>query len=101
VADLSRDHLLAMNSAVVAVIDFGDVWGDGDYHFHCLVLDFGESFAKEVVRRYGHPNLDRLVSKLHYAMADLIGTILEEPARTLPGQVDEAWRRLKQFDLLY
>jgi hypothetical protein len=31
-------NLLATNSAVVAVIDFGDVnWGDGDYDFHYLL----------------------------------------------------------------
>jgi hypothetical protein len=40
----------------------------------------------EVARRYGHPNADQLVSKLrYYAMADLIGTILEDPARPRSG----------------
>ena len=80
-------NLLATNSAVVAVIDFGDVnWGDGDYDLHYLLLDFVESFAMEVARRYGHPNADQLVSKLrYYAMADLIGTILEDPARRWSG----------------
>ena len=97
-ADLSRDHLLTKNDAVVAVIDFGDVnWGDRDYDFHYLLLDFGESFAMDVARRYGHPNLDHLLSKLRYfAMADQLGIIFEDPERPLAGQVDEAWRRLKQ-----
>ena len=51
----------------------------------------------DVARRYGHPNLDHLLSKLRYfALADQLGIIFEDPERPLAGQVDEAWRRLKQ-----
>jgi aminoglycoside phosphotransferase (APT) family kinase protein len=36
-ADLGRDHILAENDSVTAVIDFGDVnWGDPDYDFMYL-----------------------------------------------------------------
>ena len=39
-----------------------------------------------------------LLSKVRYfAMADQIGTILEGPGRPLEGQVDAAWRRVKQL----
>ncbi len=48
-ADLSRDHLITHNDAVAGVLDFGDVnWGDPDYDFHYLFLDFGEAFAIDV-----------------------------------------------------
>jgi aminoglycoside phosphotransferase (APT) family kinase protein len=98
-ADLSRDHLLAENDEVLAVIDFGDVnWGDRDYDFHYLFLDFGEVFAMEVAQRYGHPDPEHLANKVRYfALADQIGTILGGHGRPLDGQVDAAWRRLRQL----
>ncbi len=98
-ADFSRDHLLADNEAVVAVLDFGDVnWGDRDYDFHYLFLDFGEAFAMDVAARYGHPDLEHLLSKVRYfALADQIGTILEDPGRPLEGQVAAAWGRVRQL----
>jgi hypothetical protein len=44
------------------------------------------------------PHLDLLVTKLRYfAIAEQIGTILEDPGRPLAGQVDEAWRNVKQL----
>jgi aminoglycoside 2''-phosphotransferase len=97
-ADLSRDHLLTDSDAVTGVLDFGDAnWGDRDYDFHYLFLDFGEAFAMEVARRYGHPDPEGLMDKLRYfALADQIGTILEGPGRPLEGQVAEAWARVKQ-----
>jgi aminoglycoside 2''-phosphotransferase len=98
-ADLSSDHLLIDNGTVGGVLDFGDVnWGDRDYDFHYLFLDFGEAFAMEVARLYEHPNLDQLRSKVRYfALADQIGTILEGPGRPLDGQVEAAWARVRQF----
>jgi aminoglycoside phosphotransferase (APT) family kinase protein len=98
-ADLSGDHLLADNDAVAAVLDFGDVnWGDRDYDFHYLFLDFGEAFAMDVARRYEHPDLQSLLSKVRYfALADQIGTILEGPGRPLEGQVDAAWAQVKHL----
>jgi aminoglycoside phosphotransferase (APT) family kinase protein len=45
-ADLSRDHILVENDTVAGVIDFGDVnWGDSDYDFMYLSVDFGFVFA--------------------------------------------------------
>ena len=80
-ADLSRDHILMQDEAVVAVIDFGDVnWGDADYDFTYLFVECGLPFVEEVARRYEHPNLNRLRFKLNYfAMADEVDVILNGP----------------------
>ena len=98
-ADLSGDHLLMDGGLVTAVLDFGDVnWGDRDYDFHYLLLDFGPAFAMDVARRYGHPGVDQLLSKLRYfALADQLGTILEGPGRPLDGQIDAAWVRVREL----
>jgi len=98
-ADLSRDHILMVNDAVIAAIDFGDVnWGDPDYDFTYLLLDFGQAFAEDVARRYGHRNLKQLRKKLHYfALVDQIGTILDGQGRALQGEEELAWHRLHQL----
>ena len=98
-SDLSRDHLLMEDDAVVAIIDFGDVCrGDPDYDFMYLFVDFGQAFVKEVARRYEHPDLEQLGMKLQYfGMVDQIGTILHGEGRAPEGQTDAAWRRLKQL----
>jgi aminoglycoside 2''-phosphotransferase len=98
-ADLSRDHILVENDSVAAVIDFGDVnWGDPDYDFMYLFVDFGQAFAEEVARRYGHRDLERLMSKLlYFGLVDQIGTILDGKGLALEGQEDEAWLRLKRL----
>jgi aminoglycoside 2''-phosphotransferase len=98
-ADLGREHVLTYDDAVVGILDFGDVnWGDRDYDFHYLFLDCGQDFAMDVARRYGHPDLVQLLSKVRYfALADQIGTILEGPGRPLEGQVDAAWARVKHM----
>jgi aminoglycoside 2''-phosphotransferase len=98
-ADLSRDHILVENDSVTAVIDFGDVnWGDPDYDFMYLFVDFGQAFAEEVAQRYGHRDLERLISKLlYFGLMDQIGTILDGKRLALKGQEDEAWLRLKQL----
>lgn len=50
-ADLGRDHILMENDSVVAALDFGDVnWGDPDYDFMYLFVDFGQAFVEEVAR---------------------------------------------------
>jgi aminoglycoside 2''-phosphotransferase len=98
-ADLSRDHILVERDSVTAVIDFGDVnWGDPDYDFMYLFVDFGQDFAEEVARWYGHRNLEGLMSKLlYFGLVDQIGTILDGKGLALKGQEDEAWLRLKQL----
>jgi aminoglycoside 2''-phosphotransferase len=98
-ADLSADHLLTEKEAVVAVIDFGDVsWGDPDYDFMYLLMDFGQAFVEEVAHRYGHPERERLRTKLRYfGLVDQIGTVLDGGSRALKGQTDQAWQRLKQL----
>jgi aminoglycoside 2''-phosphotransferase len=98
-ADLCRDHILTENGSVVAVIDFGDVnWGDPDYDFMYLFVDFGPAFAIEVARRYGHQDLDRLRNKLlYFGLVDQIGTILDGAGLALEGQEDLAWLRLTQL----
>jgi aminoglycoside 2''-phosphotransferase len=98
-ADLSRDHILMENHSVAAVIDFGDVnWGDPDYDFMYLFIDFGQAFVEEVARRYGHPDLERLMSKLlYFGLVDQIGTILDGAGLAPQGQEHLAWLRLKQF----
>lgn len=98
-ADLNRDHVLVHKDAVAGVLDFGDVnWGDRDYDFHYLFLDFGEAFATDVASRYGHPDIEQLLSKVRYfTLVDQIGTILEGEGRPLEGQVDAAWARVKQM----
>jgi aminoglycoside 2''-phosphotransferase len=98
-ADLSRDHILMENDSVVAAIDFGDVnWGDPDYDFMYLFVDFGQAFVEEVARRYGHRDLERLRSKLlYFGLVDQIGTILDGRGLALEGQEDVAWLRLKQL----
>ena len=98
-ADLSRAHLITHNDAATGVLDFGDVnWGDPDYDFLYLYLDFGEAFALDVARRYGHPDIAHLLSKLQYfALTDQIETIRESSGRPLEGQVDAAWTRMKHM----
>ncbi len=98
-ADLSGDHILVEGDAVAGVLDFGDVnWGDPDYDFMYLFVDFGRAFVEEVAREYGHPDPDWLHHKVRYfAIADQIGTILDGVGRALAGQQDAAWRRLKQL----
>jgi len=98
-ADLGRDHLLMENDSVVAAIDFGDVtWGDPDYDFMYLFVDFGQAFVEEVARRYKHPDLEQLKTKLQYfALVDQIGTILDGVGRALEGQEDAAWHRLRRL----
>lgn len=98
-ADLSRDHVLMRDGAIVGVIDFGDVsWGDPDYDFTYLFVDFGQAFVDEVAQRYGHPDVEQLRSKLQYfCLVDQIDTILNGAGRALEGQEKAAWRRLKQL----
>lgn len=95
-ADLAGDHILVDDGSVTGVIDFGDVsWGDPDYDFMYLFVDFGEKFVAQVAQRYGHPNLAELGDKLRYfALVDQIGTILDGPGRALNGQEEAAWGRL-------
>jgi aminoglycoside 2''-phosphotransferase len=98
-ADFSGDHLLSRESLVVGVLDFGDVnWGDADYDFHYLFMEFGDAFATEIARRYGHPDPLDLVDKLRYfSVCDQAETILDGGARSLPGQVERAWRHLREL----
>jgi aminoglycoside 2''-phosphotransferase len=98
-ADLSRDHVLVEDGSVAAVIDFGDVcWGDPDYDFMYLLIDFGQAFVREVAGRYGHPDLEQLMVKLRYFdLVDQIGTILHGAGLALEGQEDAAWCRMKQL----
>jgi aminoglycoside 2''-phosphotransferase len=98
-ADLSRDHILMENDSVVAAIDFGDVnWGDPDYDFMYLFVDFGQDFAEEVARRYCHRDPERLKSKLlYFGLVDQIGTILDGAGLALKGQEDLAWFQLKRL----
>jgi aminoglycoside 2''-phosphotransferase len=98
-ADFSAEHILMENMAVSGAIDFEDVnWGDPDYDFMYLFLDFGQTFVEDVARRYGHPDLDRLATNVrHFAVLDQIDTILEDTGRALEGQKDAAWRRLRQL----
>jgi aminoglycoside 2''-phosphotransferase len=100
-ADLSRDHVLMENDAVTGVVDFGDVnWGDPDYDFMYLFIEFGLAFAEEVARRYGHPDLPRLRSKLRYfGIVDQIDTILDGQAHATIDQETESWRRLSRLCL--
>jgi aminoglycoside 2''-phosphotransferase len=98
-ADLSGDHILMDADSIGGVIDFGDVcWGDPDYDFMYLSVEFGQAFVEEVARRYGHSDLGDLGIKLHYfSLVDQIGTILDGAGRALEGQEDAAWRRLKEL----
>ncbi|HYU54234.1 MAG TPA: aminoglycoside phosphotransferase family protein [Gemmatimonadaceae bacterium] len=97
-ADFSADHILLKNGCVQGVLDFGDVsWGDPDYDFMYLFVEFGNTFVEEVARRYGHADLALLRQKvLYFGVADQIGTISDSD-RALEGQVDESWRRLRTF----
>jgi len=96
--DFAADHILADDS-IKAVIDFGDVsWGDPDYDFMYLFVDFGWAFVEKIARSYGHPDLERLRRKCRYfAIVDQIGTIVDGPGQALAGQEDAAWRRLRRF----
>jgi len=98
-ADLGKDHIVVEDGLVSGVLDFGDVnWGDPDYDFMYLFVDFGVDFAIEVARRYGHPNLDQLRIKLcYFGILDQIGTILDGAGRALEGQETAAWHRLQQL----
>src|SRR5262249_49474784 len=98
-ADLSREHILIEDDSVVAVIDFGDVsWGDPDYDFMYLFVDFGQAFVEEVAERYGHTDIEQLRVKLEYfSLVDEIGTILDGVGRALEGQEETAWKRLRKL----
>ena len=97
-ADFSVDHILALDNSVAGVIDFSDVSvGDGDYDFSYLFLDAGEAFTLDVARRYGHPNLDLLRTKLgFFAVADLIDTIVNGDGLAPSGAREMAWSRLHE-----
>jgi hypothetical protein len=84
---------------VSGVLDFGDVnWGDPDYDFMYLFVDFDMDFAIVEARRYGHSNFDHLRAKLSYfGIVDQIGTILDGAGRALEGQETGAWHRLKRL----
>lgn len=48
------------------------------YDFMYLFVDFGQDFAEEAARRYGHRDLERLISKLlYFGLVDQIGAILD------------------------
>jgi len=95
-ADLSAEHVLCADGAVTGIIDWGDVsLGDPDYDFSYLYEDFGEAFVRDMARRYGHTDPDRLVSKAHYySIADQVSTIVYGGEVALPGDVDGSWVRL-------
>lgn len=98
-ADFSRDHVLMEHGVVSGVIDFGDVsWGDPDYDFMYLFVEFGLAFVEDVARGYGHRHPARLRSKLRYfAVADQIDTILNGEGYATEGQEKATWRRLEQL----
>ena len=98
-ADFSAEHILVSNHSVAAVIDFGDVsWGDPDYDFMYLLIDAGEAFVDDVARCYGHPDPERLRSKLRaFALMDSLDTILKGEGYALDDEEPEAWRRLHQL----
>src|SRR5262249_36746986 len=97
-ADFSADHILALDRSLTGVIDFSDLsFGDPDYDFSSLILDFGEAFTMEIAARYGHANVLQLREKLRYfEMADFIDTIVHGSEYALEGQQDTAWRRLRE-----
>jgi aminoglycoside 2''-phosphotransferase len=98
-ADLGADHILAVNQSVAGVIDFSDVSvGDPDYDFSSLFIDLGEAFTMDIARCYGHPHLDQLRAKLEYfAIADFVDTLVSGEGIALRGQVELAWRRLREY----
>lgn len=98
-ADVSREHILTGGRAVTGVIDFGDVnFGDPDYDFMYLYLDFGWEFVAATARRYGHQDLEGLRAKLRYfALVDQIDTITHGATVALAGQERSAWRRLREM----
>jgi aminoglycoside 2''-phosphotransferase len=98
-ADLSRDHVLMEDGVVTGVIDFGDVnWGDPDYDFMYLFVEFGLAFVEAVARRYGHLDLRWLRAKLRYfAIVDQIDTILNGQGFATEGEETTAWLRLEQL----
>ena len=98
-ADLSRDHILIDNGAASGILDFGDVsWGDPDYDFMYLFVDYGSAFTEEVARRYQHIDIEQLRLKLRYfGIVDQIGTILDGEGLALEGQTEAAWCRLREL----
>jgi aminoglycoside 2''-phosphotransferase len=98
-ADLSAEHILMDDSSIAAILDFGDVnWGDPDYDFMYLFVDFGQAFAEEVARRYGHRDIEQLRRKLRYfAIVDQIDTILNGPGVAPEGQPEAAWGKLRRI----
>ena len=98
-ADLSSEHVLVKDETISGVLDFGDVnLGDPDYDFMYPFLDFGEAFAIDIAKRYGHKDLERLLGKMRYfAIVDQIGTIVDGPGRAPDGEVTIAWRRLDRL----
>jgi aminoglycoside 2''-phosphotransferase len=97
-ADLSADHILAVDQRVVGIIDFSDIsLGDPDYDFSSLFIEVGEAFALDVARRYGHTNLEHLRSKLEYfVIADFVDTIVNGDGWALAGQQELAWEHLRR-----
>ncbi|HXU36349.1 MAG TPA: aminoglycoside phosphotransferase family protein [Blastocatellia bacterium] len=98
-ADLSHEHILMENDSIAGVLDFGDVnWGDADYDFMYLFVEFGETFVASVARAYGHPDPERLMIKLrYYGIADQIGTMVQGKDFAPAAQRRAAWQCLKQL----
>lgn len=66
-ADISLDHLLVDDGAIVGLIDFGDLAiGDPDYELCYLYNDAGAEFVAEVQRCRGRTLTDRLAAKLRF-----------------------------------
>ena len=95
-ADLANDHILAQKGMVTGILDFGDAcWGDADYDFMYLYVDFGRELALDVALRYGRRDLESLERKLlYFAITDQIGTILDGAGRAPAGSDARAWKHL-------
>lgn len=99
-ADISLDHLLVDDGAIVGLIDFGDLAvGDPDYELCYLYNDAGAEFVAEVQRCRGAELTDRLAAKLRFfELNDLVFDALwaiddddrELLAATLPRLADLA-----------
>jgi hypothetical protein len=65
--------------------------------FFSIVYRRRRDFTMDVPRRYGHPNLDLLKTKLEFfATADFVDLILHGDGRAQERQQDLAWSRLRE-----
>jgi aminoglycoside 2''-phosphotransferase len=99
--DLQSRHVFfdSENQRIAGVIDFEDIWiSDADSELHYLQTEFGEQFGAQLLRQYGHPDLERLRWKSHiFQLCRYIDKIVWGIEDNRPKHLEDGWRDLRAF----